>query len=143
VGARRPARPGAPDPVPSDQHERFAKRKDQAMSTETALVTVTEAAASKIKELLVSENKADYSIRLSVAGGGCHGYQYGMQFDNAVGEMDQQVEVNGVRFIVDAMSMPMLSGAQVDYVETMQGSGFAISNPNAKSSCGCGSSFSA
>jgi iron-sulfur cluster insertion protein len=112
-------------------------------TTDNALVTVTDAAAGKIKELLVTEGKEGYAIRLSVAGGGCHGYQYGMQFDNAVGEMDQEVHVSGVCFIVDAMSMPMLAGAQVDYVETMQGSGFAISNPNAKSSCGCGSSFSA
>jgi iron-sulfur cluster insertion protein len=112
-------------------------------TTDTTLVSVTDAAAAKIKELLVSEGKEGYAIRLSVAGGGCHGYQYGMQFDNQVGDMDQQVEVSGVRFLVDAMSVPMLSGAQVDYVETMQGSGFAISNPNAKSSCGCGSSFSA
>lgn len=112
-------------------------------TTGTTLVSVTDAAAAKIKELLVSESKEGYAIRLSVAGGGCHGYQYGMQFDNQVGDMDQQVEVSGVRFIVDAMSVPMLSGAQVDYVETMQGSGFAISNPQAKSSCGCGSSFSA
>jgi iron-sulfur cluster insertion protein len=111
--------------------------------TQTELVTVTEAAASKIKELLESENKEGYGIRLSVAGGGCHGYQYGMQFEDSVSDMDQEVEVSGVRFIVDAMSMPMLAGAQVDYVETMQGSGFAINNPNAKSSCGCGSSFSA
>ena len=112
-------------------------------TTETTLVSVTDAAASKIKELLVSESKEGYGIRLSVAGGGCHGYQYGMQFDNAVSDMDQEVEVSGVRFIVDAMSVPMLTGAQVDYVETMQGSGFAISNPNAQSTCGCGSSFSA
>jgi len=115
------------------------------MSTETQtdLITVTEAAAGKIKELLETENKQDHAIRLSVAGGGCHGYQYGMQFDKTVGEADQEVTVNGVRFVVDAMSMPMLSGAQVDYVETMQGSGFAINNPNAQSTCGCGSSFSA
>ena len=112
-------------------------------TTETTLVSVTEAAASKIKELLVSENKEGHAIRLSVAGGGCHGYQYGMQFDDQVGEMDQVVETAGVRFVVDAMSVPMLTGANVDYVETMQGAGFAISNPNAQSSCGCGSSFSA
>jgi iron-sulfur cluster insertion protein len=116
---------------------------DTDTQTQTDLVTVTEAAASKIKELLESENKEGYGIRLSVAGGGCHGYQYGMQFEDSVSDMDQEVEVSGVRFIVDAMSMPMLAGAQVDYVETMQGSGFAINNPNAKSSCGCGSSFSA
>ena len=113
------------------------------MSTETTLVSVTDAAAGKIKELLASENKEGYAIRLSVAGGGCHGYQYGMQFDDQVGEMDQVVEAAGVRFVVDAMSVPMLTGANVDYVETMQGSGFAISNPNAQSTCGCGSSFSA
>lgn len=113
------------------------------MSTETTVINVTEAAASKIKELLVSENKEGQAIRLSVSGGGCHGYQYGMQFEENVGEMDQEIQVEGVRFVIDAMSMPMLAGAQVDYVETMQGSGFAINNPNAQSTCGCGSSFSA
>ncbi|MDH4229082.1 MAG: iron-sulfur cluster insertion protein ErpA [Nitrospirota bacterium] len=116
---------------------------DTQTSTESALVNVTEAASTKIKELLVSEGKEDYAIRLSVSGGGCHGYQYGMNFDNTVTDMDQVVETSGVKFVVDAMSVPMLSGAQVDYVETMQGAGFSISNPNAKSSCGCGSSFSA
>ncbi|MDH5525851.1 MAG: iron-sulfur cluster insertion protein ErpA [Nitrospirota bacterium] len=113
------------------------------MSTETTTINVTEAASTKIKELLESENKQDHGIRLSVTGGGCHGYQYGMNFDNNIGEMDQVIEAAGVKFIVDAMSMPMLTGAQVDYVETMQGAGFAINNPNAQSTCGCGSSFSA
>lgn len=114
-------------------------------STETAtqMITVTEAAAEKIKELLVSENKEGHSIRLSVSGGGCHGYQYGMNFEDNIGEMDQSIEVMGVKFVVDAMSLPMITGAQVDYVETMQGAGFSINNPNATSTCGCGSSFSA
>jgi len=113
------------------------------MTAETQVITVTEAAAVKIQELLVSEGKKDCGIRMSVAGGGCHGYQYGMQFEEAPGETDQVIEVEGVRFFVDAMSLPMLAGARVDYVETMQGSGFAIENPNAQSTCGCGSSFSA
>ncbi|MFQ5508089.1 MAG: iron-sulfur cluster insertion protein ErpA [Leptospirillia bacterium] len=112
-------------------------------STETATITVTEAAAVKIKDLLVSEGKEGQNIRLSVSGGGCQGYQYGMQFDGETSELDQVFEVEGVSFVVDAMSLPMLTGAQVDYVETMQGAGFAINNPNAQSSCGCGSSFSA
>lgn len=113
------------------------------MSAETQVINVTEAATAKIKELLVSENKDGHGIRLSVAGGGCHGYQYGMQFESAPTDMDQVIEVEGVKFYIDPMSIPMLSGAQVDYVETVQGSGFAINNPNAQSTCGCGSSFSA
>ncbi len=112
------------------------------MSTETQVINVTEAAAAKIKELLTSENKEGQGIRLSVSGGGCHGYQYGMQFEEAATDMDQVIEVDGVKFFIDPMSIPMLTGAQVDYVETVQGSGFAINNPNAQSTCGCGSSFS-
>lgn len=112
-------------------------------TTETPFVTVTEAASAKIKELLVTEGKEGHGIRLSVSGGGCHGYQYGMQFEEGSGDADQVVEVDGVQFFIDAMSMPMMAGAQVDYVETMQGAGFAINNPNAQSTCGCGSSFSA
>ena len=113
------------------------------MTTETQMINVTDAANTKIKELLVSEGKADHGIRLSVAGGGCHGYQYGMQFEEASTEMDQVIEMDGVKFFIDPMSIPMLTGAQVDYVETVQGAGFAINNPNAESTCGCGSSFSA
>ena len=111
--------------------------------TENQIVNVTDTAAVKIKELLLSEGKEGYGIRLSVAGGGCHGYQYGMQFEEGSTDADQVIELQGVKFFVDAMSLPMLTGAQVDYVESMQGSGFAINNPNAQSTCGCGSSFSA
>jgi len=116
---------------------------ETAESTETQMINVTETASVKIKELLVSEGKENHGIRLSVAGGGCHGYQYGMQFEEAPTEMDQVIEMEGVKFFLDPMSIPMLTGAQVDYVETVQGSGFAINNPNAQSTCGCGSSFSA
>ena len=112
------------------------------MTAETQVINVTEAATTKIKELLASENKEGQGIRLSVAGGGCHGYQYGMQFEEGSTEMDQVIEVEGVQFFIDPMSIPMLTGAQVDYVETVQGAGFAINNPNAQSTCGCGSSFS-
>jgi len=111
--------------------------------TETTILNVTEAASGKIKELLTTENKEGHGIRLSVAGGGCHGYQYGMQFEESHTDADQVIEIDGVKFFIDPMSIPMLMGAQVDYVETMQGAGFAINNPNAQSSCGCGSSFSA
>jgi len=77
-----------------------------------------------------------------VPGGGCHGYQYGMAFETKMGDDDTVVEKGGVKVIVDSQSAPLLSGAEVDYVESVQGSGFAIKNPQAKTTCGCGSSFS-
>ncbi len=106
------------------------------------MITLTEKAIEKVTEYLDTENKKGYGLRVYVSGGGCHGFQYGMAFEEAPGEMDQVLEEGGVKLFVDAQSYPLLEGAEVDYVENLYGSGFAIKNPNAKSSCGCGSSFS-
>ena len=109
-----------------------------------SVIHVTEAAASKIQELLVEEGKAESGLRVFVQGGGCSGFQYGLMIDEAgAGVGDQLFESNGVRLLVDPVSLSYLKGAQVDFVDTITGGGFTIKNPNASSTCGCGSSFSA
>ncbi|HZS11938.1 MAG TPA: iron-sulfur cluster insertion protein ErpA [Nitrospirales bacterium] len=106
------------------------------------MVTITEKAQEKIRELMVEE-KDSVGLRIYVRGGGCHGYQYGMAFESKVGEDDTIIEKGDVQVIMDSQSAPLLSGSEVDYVDSVQGSGFAIKNPQAKTTCGCGSSFSA
>jgi iron-sulfur cluster assembly accessory protein len=109
------------------------------------MIHVTEAAAEKINELLVEEQKVGSGLRVFVQGGGCSGFQYGLMIDEGEGdpEADQVFEVNGVRLFVDPVSLRYLRGAEVDFVDNNMGGGFTIKNPNAKSTCGCGSSFSA
>ena len=109
------------------------------------MINVTPTAASKISELLAEENKTDAGLRVFVQGGGCSGFQYGLMIDEGEGDAqaDQVFEVNGVRLFVDPISMRYLKGAEVDFVDNNMGGGFTIKNPNAKSTCGCGSSFSA
>ena len=109
------------------------------------MINVTETAASKISELLVEEGRTGAGLRVFVQGGGCSGFQYGLMIDEGDGdpESDQVFEVNGVRLLVDPISLRYLSGAEVDFVDNNMGGGFTIKNPNAKSTCGCGSSFSA
>ena len=106
------------------------------------MVTITPMAEQKIKELM-QEEKDTVGLRIYVRGGGCHGYQYGMAFETKIGEDDTILEKDGVKVIMDSQSAPLLGGAEVDYVDSLQGSGFAIKNPQAKTTCGCGSSFSA
>jgi iron-sulfur cluster insertion protein len=106
------------------------------------MVTVTAGAEQKIRELMKEEQDA-VGLRIYVRGGGCHGYQYGMSFENKVGEDDSIIEKGDIKVILDSQSAPLLSGAEVDYVDSLQGSGFAIKNPQAKTTCGCGSSFTA
>lgn len=106
------------------------------------MITMTSAAEGKIKELM-QEEPDTIGLRVFVKGGGCHGYQYGMAFESKVSEDDTVLEKGIVKIIMDSQSAPMLAGVEVDYVDTLQGSGFAIKNPQAKTTCGCGSSFSA
>jgi iron-sulfur cluster assembly protein len=107
---------------------------------ETPLLAVTEAAASKIKQLLAEEQDVEV-LRVAIQGGGCSGFQYGLGFDRGATEGDHEFEMHGVRVVVDPYSAPYLRGATVDYVDSIQQSGFAIDNPNAVASCGCGHSF--
>ena len=112
------------------------------MSTPTLpSMSVTEAAAHKAGELLQNAQKTNGAIRVFVKSGGCSGYSYGMAIDDRELEGDRIFEDRGVRIVVDKMSLPLLQGSQIDYVENMMGGGFSVNNPNATSACGCGSSF--
>jgi iron-sulfur cluster insertion protein len=103
----------------------------------------TDSAASKVKELIEEEGNPDLKLRVFVTGGGCSGFQYGFTFDEETSEDDTSMEKNGVTLLVDPMSYQYLVGAEIDYTEGLEGSQFVIKNPNATSTCGCGSSFSA
>jgi iron-sulfur cluster insertion protein len=108
-----------------------------------SVILVTEAAAGKIRDLLAEEGKPDSGLRVFVQGGGCSGFQYGLMIEEGSGVGDQLFESNGVKLYVDPVSLSYLKGAEVDFVDTITGGGFTIKNPNASSTCGCGSSFSA
>jgi iron-sulfur cluster insertion protein len=122
------------------------------MSTEVLLDAVpaapplplvfTEAAANKVKELIDEEGNPALKLRVFVQGGGCSGFQYGFTFDEEVNEDDTAMEKNGVQLLIDAMSFQYLMGAEIDYKDDLEGAQFVIKNPNATSTCGCGSSFS-
>ncbi|MBM43010.1 MAG: iron-sulfur cluster insertion protein ErpA [Acidobacteria bacterium] len=107
------------------------------------LITVTETAASKISALMAEDEKTEAGLRVFVQGGGCSGFQYGLMIDETQVDpaVDKVFESNGVRLYVDPISMRYLTGAQVDFVDNLTGGGFTIKNPNATSTCGCGSSF--
>ncbi|HNS40508.1 MAG TPA: iron-sulfur cluster insertion protein ErpA [Promineifilum sp.] len=103
----------------------------------------TDSAAGKVKELIEEEGNPSLKLRVFVTGGGCSGFQYGFTFDEEVAEDDTTMEKNGVTLLIDPMSYQYLVGAEIDYSEGLEGSQFVIRNPNAASTCGCGSSFSA
>ena len=107
------------------------------------MINVTESAAGKIQELLAEDNKVGAGLRVFVQGGGCSGFQYGLMIDEGQGDpaSDQVFEVHGIKLLVDPISLRYLKGAEVDFVDNSMGGGFTIKNPNAKSTCGCGSSF--
>lgn len=109
------------------------------------MINVTETAAERIQQLLAEESKEGVGLRVFVQGGGCSGFQYGLMIDEGEGDADsdQVFEVNGVKLLVDPISLRYLKGAEVDFVDNHMGGRFTIKNPNAKSTCGCGSSFSA
>jgi iron-sulfur cluster assembly accessory protein len=108
------------------------------------MINVTPIAAEKIAELLTEENKPTAGLRVFVQGGGCSGFQYGLMIEEGEGatDTDQTIESHGVRLFVDPISVRYLGGAEVDFVDTVTGGGFTIKNPQAVSTCGCGSSFS-
>src|ERR671919_2754783 len=112
--------------------------------TPTEMVTVTEKAAAKIRELMAEEPAGDISVlRVAIEGGGCSGFQYALGFDRGPQDGDNEVEVNGVRVVIDPFSAPYLAGSEIDFVDALMGAGFAINNPNVQAACGCGSSFQA
>lgn len=106
------------------------------------MFSVTETAAKEIQNLMTQYNNPQLSLRVRVVAGGCSGFSYDLAFDDQIQQNDQTFETNGVKVIIDDRSLPHLDGTQLDFVDTMLGRGFTFNNPNAKSSCGCGSSFS-
>jgi len=102
----------------------------------------TDSAANKVQQLIIDENNDDLMLRVFVQGGGCSGFQYGFTFDETVQEDDTVVENQGVKLLIDPMSYQYLVGAEIDYTEGLEGEQFVIRNPNAVTTCGCGSSFS-
>ena len=114
-----------------------------AMDEPPAPLVFTDSAAAKVKELVDEEGNPDLKLRVFVQGGGCSGFQYGFTFDEIVNEDDTQMGKNGVTLLIDSMSLQYLMGAEIDYTDDLQGAQFVIKNPNATTTCGCGSSFSA
>ena len=102
----------------------------------------TDAAAFKVSELISQEGNPELKLRVFISGGGCSGFQYGFTFEEALGHGDTRVENQGVTLLVDPMSIQYLAGAEIDYKEDLEGARFVIRNPNAQTTCGCGSSFS-
>jgi len=107
-----------------------------------APITLSPNAIAKVKEIMAQQNPVPAGLRVGVVGGGCSGFSYSMQFENASGLMDKVFDFDGLKVFVDATSVMYLNGCTVDYVETVEAAGFKFDNPNVKSTCGCGSSFS-
>ena len=114
-----------------------------AVAEMPAPLLFTDAAAAKVSQLIAEEGNPDLKLRVFVQGGGCSGFQYGFTFDEETNEDDAVMEKNGVTLLIDAMSYPYLLGAEIDYKDDLQGAQFVIKNPNATTTCGCGSSFAA
>ena len=106
-----------------------------------APLVFTDAAAGKVRELIAEEGNPDLKLRVYISGGGCSGFQYGFTFDEARAEDDLALDKGGVTLLVDPLSLQYLAGAEIDYSESLSGAQFVIRNPNAKTTCGCGSSF--
>ena len=111
------------------------------MISRAIMITISESAKTKIKDLLYEEGNPNLSLRTFVQGGGCSGFSYGFTFDDVVNEDDFEIPLDEFKILVDAMSMQYLTGAEIDYKEELAGSSFNIKNPNAQTTCGCGSSF--
>lgn len=113
------------------------------MSDAESPLIFTDSAADKVKALIVEEGNDNLKLRVYVTGGGCSGFQYGFTFDESINDGDTSVEKNGVTLLIDPMSYQYMVGAEIDYKEDLEGAQFVIRNPNATTTCGCGSSFSA
>jgi len=105
------------------------------------MVSLTPVAIEKVKEIMGQQDPKPTGLRVAVVGGGCSGFQYHMAFENKANGVDQTFDYDGLTVFVDQMSMMYLNGVQIDYVETLEGAGFKFNNPNVRSTCGCGSSF--
>jgi iron-sulfur cluster assembly accessory protein len=109
---------------------------------EELMISVTPVASTKVREIMSQQSPAPTALRVAVVGGGCSGFSYHMAFETQVNEADNVYEFEGLRVLVDQMSEMYLEGVEIDYIETIEGAGFKFNNPNVKSTCGCGSSFS-
>jgi iron-sulfur cluster assembly protein len=105
------------------------------------VVSLSDAAASKLRDLTKDETNPDIGLRVYVYSGGCSGYRYGMMLEDAPTAEDNRLDVNGIKVYVDGQSIALLQGSEIDYVDTLMGAGFTVNNPNAVAACGCGSSF--
>jgi iron-sulfur cluster assembly accessory protein len=114
----------------------------EAVPTKVSPIILTDPAAEKVREIMATQDPLPAGLRIGVVGGGCSGFQYSMSFENQSGMMDKVFNFNGLKVFVDATSLMYLNGCVVDYVETLEAAGFKFENPNTKSTCGCGSSFS-
>ncbi len=129
--------------MPEEVFQKMLKEINEAIvETDGKVLTITEKAVNKIKELLAKENKQGHGLRIQLIPGGCSGFKYEFAFDNETTEEDAIIEEQGIKVYIDKESMSFLKGSLIDYIDSLQGSGFKVSNPNAKSTCGCGSSFS-
>jgi iron-sulfur cluster assembly accessory protein len=111
------------------------------LEAQPATLSLTDAAASKLRELTAEETDPNIGLRVYVYSGGCSGFRYGMMIEDSPAEGDNLLEANGVRVYVDGKSIDLLKGSEIDYVDTLMGAGFTVNNPNAVAACGCGSSF--
>ncbi len=107
-----------------------------------SMIRLTPVASTKVKEIMSMQNPVPSALRVAVVGGGCSGFQYHMAFENQTNESDEVIDFDGLKVAVDQMSSMYLEGVEIDYIETLEGAGFKFNNPNVKSTCGCGSSFS-
>jgi iron-sulfur cluster assembly accessory protein len=128
-------------PAGSQEAGRKGARMSEATGATVNVVALSDAAATKVRELLDREGRDDLALRIAVEPGGCSGLRYALFFDDRALAGDVRAEVSGVQVVTDKMSAPYLSGASIDYLDTLERSGFTIDNPNAKGSCACGESF--
>ena len=122
--------------------KKVANKMSVSEQAELLPIQMTDAAANKVKSLITEEENPALKLRVYITGGGCSGFQYGFTFDEAINDGDTVIEKNGVIMVIDSMSLQYLVGGVVDYIEGLEGSRFLVNNPNATSTCGCGSSFS-
>ena len=115
---------------------------EASVSKSKDVLVLTDSAANKVKALIEDEKNPNLNLRVFITGGGCSGFQYGFTFDEKIQDGDSEIEKCGVKLLVDPMSVQYLRGAEIDYQEGLEGAQFVIKNPNAKTTCGCGSSFS-
>jgi len=113
-----------------------------AAEAKEVMISLTTVASSKVKEIMSMQNPVPSALRVAVVGGGCSGFQYHMAFENQTNDTDEVMDFDGLKVAVDQMSSMYLEGVEIDYIETLEGAGFKFNNPNVKSTCGCGSSFS-